>query len=121
MKLGEFAENGVGVINTAGPGAAAGLLEGGPQAGVGGQGGVGGEVGTGRALVEDAGAFGRGKGTAGFADEVDGAFKAVAVDEDLDGVTVADFADGAAGEGFGSYVANAGAGGDAGEAGIGEN
>jgi hypothetical protein len=51
------ADDGVGVVDAAAPDSAAGVLEGGPEAGLGGQGGVGCEVGAGEATKENLGAF----------------------------------------------------------------
>lgn len=99
------------VEDAAAPGAAAGVLQEGPEAGGGGELGVGAEVfadGTG-------GESGIPRG------EIHGAFQVVAIDHDFDEIAFAKFADGATGEGFGGDVADARAGGDAAETGVGEH
>ncbi len=117
----EGGDDGVHVVDAAAPGAAARLLERGPEPRVVGQVGIGREVGPGRPRREHARALLGAEHGLAVADQVDRALQAVPVHDDLDEVAVQHAADGTAGEGLRADVADARAGGHAGEAGVGED
>src|SRR5688572_16593896 len=100
-----------GVVDATGPGAAARILEGSPQVGVGRDVGIRYQAGV--------------KGTRGqlrrrHGNGLDGAFQFAGIDAQTDEVAIPQPADRAAGPGLGAHVADAGAGGNAGKATIGD-
>ena len=117
----ELSGDGVDVVDTASPDAAAGVNECGPQASVVREIGVWGEVGTESTLGKKLGGDFRAHRAVCRADEVDCAGQILAVDEDLDLVTVLQLADGTSGESFGRDVTDAGSGGDAAETRVSED
>ena len=101
----------VHVIDAPAPGTARGVLEGGPEARVGGETRIGGEVGMGRP----------GKEVVEVADEFGSAHQFPGVNVDADGIAVAELAEGPSGEGLRRGMSETGSGGNSREAPVGED
>ena len=100
-------------MNATAPSAAPSQLQSSPQARVVGQGRVGGKIISRLARGEDSRSFYRTEVPAVFADEINSAFHALAINDNPDTIAIAQFSNGPAGQRFRSHVSYARAGRDA--------
>src|ERR1043166_149910 len=116
----EFLQNRFHIINTTAPRSAAGLLECGPKARIGGQFCGGGKVFSRAPRGQHPRPLPGAEFPAVFTHEIDTALQSAPINDDADPISVSEFSDWSARERLRPDMADARAGGNAGEAGVGE-